>query len=100
MSSSALHLKTAAWKAIRQWYIDNAPAGGWDCALCGLRINPDAIPRSGGSLAIDHIVPTIKGGAALDVRNTQAMHLACNSSKCARGDEFQPHTNPKGSRVW
>lgn len=37
--------------------------------------------RSAGSLSVDHIVPTARGGAALDRSNTQPMHLACNSSK-------------------
>ncbi|MBT2271407.1 HNH endonuclease [Rhodococcus qingshengii] len=100
MSSSAPHLKTAAWKAIRHWYLDNAPLGGWDCAWCGQSINPRAIPRSAGSLSVDHIVPTARGGAALDRSNTQPMHLACNSSKCARGDERSTAKSPKGSRIW
>lgn len=101
------HLKTAAWKAITDWYKANTPPGGWECALCGHRIDPSTPPRSAWSLSIDHIVPVAKGGAALDMRNTQPVHVSCNSSKSARGDigymragRFVVDEKPKGSRIW
>ncbi|WP_411742594.1 HNH endonuclease [Rhodococcus sp. IEGM 1318] len=79
--SDSWWLKDARWVAIRKWYKDNTPAGGWTCHLCKEPINPNVSGRTRFGLSIDHIVPVSRGGALFDLANTAPAHGKCNSGK-------------------
>lgn len=79
--SDSWWLKDARWVAIRKWYKDNTPAGGWTCHLCNELINPNVSGRTRFGLSIDHIVPVSRGGALFDLANTAPAHGKCNSGK-------------------
>lgn len=65
------------WRQVRSAVL----AAASHCAECGLPLRPDAPPRSRWSSSVDHIVKLEHGGAPLDPRNLQAVHLGCNTAK-------------------
>lgn len=79
--SNSWWLHDPRWVAIRKWYKENTPAGGWTCHLCNEPIDPYASGRTRLGLSVDHIVPVSRGGALFDHANTAPAHMKCNSGK-------------------
>ncbi|WP_154606681.1 HNH endonuclease [Rhodococcus sp. AQ5-07] len=99
MSGSNIY-STYEWRQVRAYFKKHEPAEGYECAICGDLVNPQAPPRSRGTLSIDHRIPVAKGGAPYSLDNLRPTHLACNSSRCARGDAEVEMMQPTGSQVW
>lgn len=79
--SNSWWLKDPRWVAIRKWYKDNTPSGGWTCHLCNEPINPNVSGCTKFGLSIDHIVPVSRNGPLFDLANTGPTHGGCNSAK-------------------
>lgn len=62
----------------RQHLPDLLKRQGYQCALCGGTLDPEATGREGPT--VDHIVPQSKGGSD-DPSNLQAAHMHCNAGK-------------------
>ncbi len=70
--------QTQRWQETR---LDILARDGWQCGLCGQLIDPDARPGSSLAACVDHIVPTLEGGAFFDPANLRAAHIRCNSQR-------------------
>ena len=79
--SDSWWLKTPEWRAVRKYFIEHTPPGGYICHLCKERIDPYASGRTKFGLSVDHIVPTSRGGSLYDLNNLAAAHMGCNSGK-------------------
>lgn len=53
---------------------------GWNCMICGDRIDPTLRNPDPLSASVDHVIPLSKGGTH-SWANVQTAHLSCNMSK-------------------
>ncbi|MEM7285436.1 MAG: HNH endonuclease [Actinomycetota bacterium] len=59
---------------------DLAARDGWECWLCELPIDPDALVGSAERATVDHVVPRSRGGPT-EPTNLRLAHARCNGRR-------------------
>ena len=68
---------TRRWKALRTRALAELPHV---CAVCGTRLDPDALRYSNHAMELDHILP-VKLGGTVTIDNVQWLCSPCNMTK-------------------
>ncbi len=91
--SGRADLRGAIWQRLRQQVLATEDA----CGICHQPVDKAVRYPDPWSPAVDHIVPTSRGGDPYDRGNLRLAHARCNN---ARGNRTHLDRRPPPSRRW